>query len=116
MIRMICGVTVWNRERSEDLMEKLGLVDDIMTGVKKCRLRWAGHVIRRDKGEGVKRAMEYKLEGKGVSGRPKRTWHEVIRKDMRDLGLREEDTLDREKWRRAIRMTPANPRLWGKQQ
>ena len=96
---MICGVTVWNRERSEDLIEKLGLVDDIMTGVKKSRLRWAGHVLRRDNGEGVKRAMEYKLEGKGVAGRPKRTWHEVIRKDMRDLGLCEKDALDSEKWR-----------------
>ena len=67
MIRMICGVTVLDRERGEDLKERLGLVDDIMVGVRKSRLRWAGHVMRRDKDEGVKRAMEYKLEGKGVA-------------------------------------------------
>ena len=36
-----------------------------MIGVK--TVRWAGHVLRRDKDEGVKRAMEYKLEGKGVA-------------------------------------------------
>ena len=44
-----------------------------MIGVRKGRLRWAGHVLRRDKEEGVKRAMEYKLEGKGIVGRPRRT-------------------------------------------
>ena len=48
MIRMICGVTVANREKVEDLKERLGFVDDIMIGVKKSRLRWAGHVLRRD--------------------------------------------------------------------
>ena len=37
-------------------------------------------MLRRDKDEGVKRAMEYKLEGKGVAGRPRRTWHEIIRR------------------------------------
>ena len=116
MIRMICGVTVLDRERGEDLKERLGLVDDIMIGVKKSRLRWAGHVMRRDKDEGVKRAMEYKWEGKGVAGRPRRTWHEVVRKDMRDLGLCERDALNREKWRGAIRTIPANPRLRGKRQ
>ena len=60
--------------------------------------------------------MEYKLEGKGVAGRPRRTWHEVIRKDMRDLGLCEKDALDREKWRGAIGRILANPRLWEKRQ
>ena len=113
---MICGVTVANRERVEDLKERLGLVDDIMIGVKKSRLRWAGHVFRRDTDEGVKRAMEYKLEGKGAAGRPRRTWHEVIKNDMRDFGLCERDALDRVKWRAAIRMIPANPRLRGKRQ
>ena len=66
--------------------------------------------------KGVRRAMEYKLEGKGVVERPRKTWHEVIRKDTRDLGLREKDALDRKKWRRAISMTPAKPRLRGKRQ
>ena len=73
-------------------------------------------MLRRHKDEGVKRAIEYKLEGKGVAGTPRRTWHEVIRKDMRDLGLCEKDALDREKWRGAIRMIPANHRLRGKRQ
>ena len=68
MIRMICGVTVMDRERGEDLKERLGLVDDIMIGVKKSRRRWAGHVLRRDKDEGVKRAMEYKLGDLGDPG------------------------------------------------
>ena len=70
-------------------------------------------MLKRDKEEGLKRVMQYKLEGKGVVGRPRRTWHEVVRKDMSDLGLCERDAFDREKWRRAVRMIPANPRFSG---
>ena len=94
----------------------MGLVDDIVVGVRIGRLRWAGNVLRRDKEERVKRAMEYKLDGKGLVGRPTRTWHEVVRRDMSDLGLCERDATVREKWRKAIRMIPANPRLRGKRQ
>ena len=116
MIRMICGVTLANRENSRDLLERLGLVDDIAVGVKKARIRWFGHVFRRDVDVGVKRAFLYKLDDKVGRGRPRRTWHEVVRNDMRDLNICERDALDRTKWRNAVRNIPANPRLRGKRQ
>ena len=43
MIRMMCGVTLANRENSKDLLERIGLVDYIVVGVKKARLGWFGH-------------------------------------------------------------------------
>lgn len=114
MIRMMCGVTLANRERATDLQERIGLVDDIGIVVTKARLRWFGHVSRRDPEEGVKRAFLYKLDGKSGRGRPGKTWYEVVRKDMRDSGLCERDALDRNKWRNTVRNVSANTRLRGK--
>ena len=113
MICMMCGVTLVNREKSE---ERLGLMEDIGVGVKKARLRWFGHVFRRDLNAGVKRAFLFKVDGKVGRGRPRRTWYEVVRRDTRDLSICERDALDRTKWRNAIRNIPANPRSREKRQ
>jgi len=37
------------------------------------RLRWYGHVLRKDYDDWVKKCMEYEVEGSRPSGRPKRT-------------------------------------------
>lgn len=116
MIRMICGVTLANREQAKDLQERIGLVDDIGIGVKKARLRWFGHVFRRDSDVGVKRAFLFQLDGRAGKGRPRKTWYEVVRNDMRDLGVCERDALDRNEWRRTVRNVPANPRSRGRRQ
>jgi hypothetical protein len=116
MICMMCGVTLVNREKSEDLQERLGLMEDIGVGVKRARLRWFGHVFRRDLDAGVKRAFLFKVDGKVGRGRPKRTWYEVVRRDIKDLSICERDALDRTKWRNTVRNIPANPRSRGKRQ
>ena len=36
-------------------------------------------------------------------GRPKRTWREVIEKDMSVVGLRRQDVMDRVKWRQGVK-------------
>jgi len=57
--------------------ERLG-IDDIalVLGLQQNRLRWYGHVLRKDD-DWVKKCMEYEVEGP----RPKRTWREVVRED-----------------------------------
>ena len=46
------------------------------------RLCWYGHVLRKEDDDWVKKCMEYELEGPRPRGRPKRTWREVIVKDV----------------------------------
>jgi len=45
------------------------------------RLRWYGHVLRKDGGDWVKKCMEYEVKGSRPRRRPKRTWREVVGKD-----------------------------------
>ena len=57
MIRMMCGVTLRNRVSSQNLQERLGLSEDSSVVLKKARLRWFGHVFRREDDVGIKRAF-----------------------------------------------------------
>ena len=101
MIRWMAGVKLTDRFRNSCLRERLGL-EDIQLVLRKRRLRWFGHVERRE-GEWVKNCMELEVIGKVGRGRPKRTWREVIEKDMSVVGLRRQDTMDRVKWRQGVK-------------
>ena len=51
--------------------------------------------------ESVTRRVQHKMiEGKVKSGRPKKTWEEKVKDDMRRKSLKIEDAIDRGKWRR----------------
>ena len=47
MIRWMCGVKLNERKKSEELRELLGL-EPVSLVIKKSRLRWFGHVERKD--------------------------------------------------------------------
>jgi len=72
MVRWMCGVKLKDRLPSNELSERLG-IDDIALVLQQNRLRWYGHVLRKDDDDGVKKCMEYEVEGPRPRGRPKRT-------------------------------------------
>ena len=77
MVNWTFGVKLKDRFPSKQLRERLG-VDDIALILQQNRLRWYGHVLRKDDDDWVKKCMEYEVEGSRPRGRPKRTWKEVV--------------------------------------
>ena len=67
-------------------------------------VRWYGHVLRRDEGDVLRRALEFEVDGKRQKGRPKVIWKEQVEREMRKIGLRAEDAQNREKWRGNVKM------------
>jgi len=67
MVRWMCGVKVKDRLPSKELRERLGIDDnhDIALLLQQNRLRWYGHVLRKDDDDWVKKCMEYEVEGPG---------------------------------------------------
>ncbi|PHT70422.1 UPF0235 protein, partial [Capsicum annuum] len=64
--------------------------------MREARLRWFGHVKRRGMDAPVRRCERLALDGfRRGRGRPKKYWGEVIRRDMEQLQLTEDMTLDR---------------------
>ena len=108
MVRWMCGVKLKDRLPSKELRERLG-VDDIALVLQQNRLRWYGHVLRKDHDDWVKKCMEHEIEGSRPRGRPKKTWKEVVCEDCQARKLNKEDAMDRCKWRKVIK----EARWWG---
>ncbi|PHU11568.1 hypothetical protein BC332_18498 [Capsicum chinense] len=93
-----------DRVRNEIIREKVRVVS-VEEKMREVRLRWFGHVMRRDTDAPVRRCERLALDGfKRGRGRPKKYWREVIRRDMEQLRLTEDMTLDRKVWRKNTRI------------
>ena len=102
MVKWMCSVKLKDRVSNKKLREKLGIVD-ITSLLQQNRLRWYGHVLRKDDNDWVK-CMEYEVVGSRPRGRPKRTWLEVVQRDCQLCGLSNDDATVRGRWRKMIRM------------
>ncbi|KAI3823773.1 hypothetical protein L1987_05214 [Smallanthus sonchifolius] len=103
MLRWMCGHTRKDRIRNEVVRKRLG-VTCISDKIREGRLRWFGHVKRRQSTDPVRTVETLVVEGKRSRGRPKLTWDERIRLDLLDLHLSEDMINDRISWRRRIRV------------
>jgi len=103
MVRWMCGVKLQDRIPIKELRGRLGL-DDIISVLQRNRLRWYGHVLRKEDNDWVKKCMAYEVEGTRPRGKPKKTWREIVEKDCKARGLNSEDPMDRSRWRKQIGM------------
>eukprot|EP00795_Rhopilema_esculentum_P013501 gene13501-4381_t len=69
---------------------------------KESRLRWFGHVKRRDETYVGRKVMEMRLPGGRKRSRPKLRWMDCVKKDLDSVGAKEEDALDKRTWRKMI--------------
>ena len=51
----------------------------------------------------MKKCIEYEVEDSKPSGRPKRTWLEVVQKDCRARKSSRDDAMVRGRWRKLIK-------------
>ena len=54
-------------------------------------VRWYGHVLRQDKNNSMRRALDIKVKGTRKSGRAKNTWLKAVIEQSRKVGLNESD-------------------------
>ena len=99
MLRFAMGVTRKDKIRNEYIR---GTVKIEWYGMKmrEGRLRWYGHVMRRDQEYVGRKMMEMELPGKRKRARSKRRFLHEVKEDMGDVGTKETDIEDRTVWRR----------------
>jgi hypothetical protein len=84
MLRWICGHTRKNRIRNDDIMDKFG-VEPIQEKLVQHRLRWFGHIQRRSPEVSVRSGiLSHSENTKRGRGRPRLTWEEPIKKDLKE--------------------------------
>ena len=102
MLRFSLGVTRMDKIRNE-YIRGTAQVGTFGEKTREARLRWYGHLRRKDDGYIGRRMLRMELPGKRKRGRPKRRFMDVVKEDMAEVEVTEEDTVDRNNWRRKIR-------------
>ena len=98
MVRWALGVTRKDKIRNE-YVRGTAKIAKLGEKLQNVRLRWYGHVKRREEDYVGKRMMEMAVPGRRKRGRPRRRWMDLVREDMERVGAREGDEVDRVKWR-----------------
>ena len=96
------GVTKLDRIRNERIRGTTK-VGEISKKVQENRLKWYGHVLRREDEYVGKRVMGVEVPGERRRERPKRRWLDSIRNDLSERELSGEDKQDRPRWMRLTR-------------
>ena len=96
IVRATCGVQLKYRKGSTDLI-MLGLKETMDHLTMANSVRWYGHVLRREDGHVLARALDFEVEGQRKKGRPKRTWKRQVEEESMKVGLRRKDALCRSK-------------------
>ena len=112
MLRWQCGVTRKDKVKNKHIRGTLKIAP-ISSKVKENRLRWYGHMKRREAEHPIRRVMNMEIPGRRRPGRPKLRWIDCVRRDMDRLGLEESDALDGGKWRGVLRNHYGDPK-WRK--
>ena len=99
MLRRIKGVTVKDKMKSDGIRKELG-VGSIKSKDRESRLRWLGHVHRKEQESNLRQVMDMEIPGRRPRGRPRGRWRDLADGDMRELRVVPEDAGDRNFWRR----------------
>ena len=86
-----------------EYMRRTALVGKFGEKTREARLRWYGHLRRKYDGYIGRMMLRMELPGKRKRERPKRRFMDVVKEDMTEVEVTEEDTLDRKNRRRKIR-------------
>ena len=84
MLRFAMGVIRKDKIRNEYIRSTVKIE---LLGIKmrECRLRWYGHVMRRDQEYVGRKMMKLELLGKRKRGRPKRRFLDVVKEVWKKL-------------------------------
>lgn len=101
MLRWMLGVTKRDKVRN-NFIRGTAKVTEVTKKVQERRMRWFGHIKRREEGYVGRRILDMEVEGRR-RGRPKKRWKDHIGEDLMERGLSGEEIGDRALWRRLVR-------------
>jgi len=104
MVRWMCGFMRIDKIRNGAIrdLDKVAPIEDKM---RESRLQWFGHAKRRSVDAPMRRCEMIDIpEDKRGRGRPKKSLDEVIREDLKVVGLTEDLAQDRRLWQDMIKI------------
>ena len=80
----------WRRLHNEEL-HSLHRSHNRVRIIKSRRLKWAGHIARQEEGRSAFKILTGKPKGKSPLGKPRRRWENIIRMDLKKIGINTEN-------------------------
>ncbi|EYC42305.1 hypothetical protein Y032_0536g3107 [Ancylostoma ceylanicum] len=105
MLRGSMGVTLKDKVPNE-VVRSTTRVAPMANKMSEARLRWVGHVCRREEESVTKTALNLNVKGTRPRGRPKTRWLDCVKSEA-EVQLTTRDADNRNKWRR--RCSTADP-------
>ena len=102
MLRFTMGVTRKDKIRNEHIRSTVK-VERLRMKMREGRLRWYGHVMRRDQEYVGRKMMKMELPGKRRRERLKKRFLDLMKENMGEVGAKEMDVQDGKVWRMMIR-------------
>ena len=109
MLRRIFGPVktdenTYRRKYNAELLEETD-GEDIVKYIKSLRIRWLGHIRRREEAEQNNKILRWKPCEKRGKGRPKTRWLDEAEKDLKKMGINKwwELVKDRNTWKKIVR-------------
>ena len=96
MIHWICNVRAKDEVSSDSLLTKLG-IQDLDVVLRTSRMRWFGNVERST--GCIAEVRKLNVVAQKRSGRPRKSWDEVLENDIKKLGMDSADPQNRSEWR-----------------
>ena len=102
-LRVMAGKRRSDRTQIAVLKRMLCVETDILQLVKRRRMNWFGHVVRRGDESYVLKSYKNEFANKRPSGRPPKRWRDLVREDVGlPLLTAERIAKDRSKWRSLV--------------
>ena len=89
MVRKMRGVSLNDRKHSDELLSRSD-IECVKDKIQRARLRWFGHVERREENDWVKKCTRMNVTGLVGRGAPRKTWRSCVKRDMKAVGIKEE--------------------------
>ena len=99
MMKAMYGVKIIEKRRSQELMSLLGLQDTLNGLARASGVQWYRHVMRRNNGDVLSRALDFEVVGKRGGGRSNMKWKRQVEEHTNQIGLKKEDAINKLRWR-----------------
>jgi hypothetical protein len=105
MLHWCCGHTRRDRVRNDNIQDRVR-VAPIEEKLIQHRLRWFGHVQWRPPKAPVRSGVIKRTDNvKSGRGRPKLTWDEFVKRDLKEWNISKDLAMDKSAWRLAINVS-----------
>ena len=107
IIRWMCGISLNDKVPILELRNRMRL-NSLRECMQHRRLQWFGHLEKMEANAWASKCRDIMVDDRLARGRPRKSWSEVVRKDLRDKNVSKDVAKDGIAWKSVITIRPTH--------